>query len=72
MACALCDTGGLCIVFWCESAAVLGGLCGRSSNACGCDVLTRWRSLAMLAQSQRRRPPTSTSHERLVVVCPQT
>eukprot|EP00962_Isochrysis_galbana_P046833 scaffold18950_cov122-Isochrysis_galbana.AAC.2 len=28
-----------------------------------------WLSLAMLAQSQRRRPPTSTSHERLVVVC---
>eukprot|EP00962_Isochrysis_galbana_P019985 scaffold5832_cov109-Isochrysis_galbana.AAC.5 len=34
MARALCDTGGLCIVFWCESAAVLGGLCGHSSNAC--------------------------------------
>eukprot|EP00962_Isochrysis_galbana_P000970 scaffold267_cov131-Isochrysis_galbana.AAC.4 len=42
MARALCDTGGLCILFWCESAAVLGGLCGRSSNACAgvtCDAL---------------------------------
>eukprot|EP00962_Isochrysis_galbana_P002121 scaffold549_cov117-Isochrysis_galbana.AAC.14 len=51
MARALCDTGGLCIVFWCESAAVLGGLCGRSSNACG------WWSLAFALLRRRGRMP---------------